>query len=180
MRFVFMSDWFYNEEHIGAKIKSPIDFVVGLNRSVPMNFKDPVQLIAVQKILGQVLLDPPNVAGWKGGRSWIDSNTILLRLRLPSMLLNNAYISKKEKGEFNDAMSDMMSSRNNNKGYFKVESDWKSFNRIYQNVSIDNLKHHLILSDINPGTLNYLSGLGKASKKEYCIQLMSLPEYQMC
>ena len=50
MRFVFMSDWFYDKEHIGTKIKSPIDLLVGLNRSVPMQFKQQKHLLALQKL----------------------------------------------------------------------------------------------------------------------------------
>ncbi len=44
-------------------------------------------------------MSPPNVAGWKTGRNWIDSNTIVTRLRLPSVLLNNAQIAYSEKGD---------------------------------------------------------------------------------
>ena len=180
MQFVFMQDWFYDEANIGNKIKSPIDFVIGMNNSVPMDFKKPRQLLAIQKVLGQTLLDPPNVAGWKGGKSWIDSNTILFRLRLPSILLNNSKISAKEKGDFNDSMMGMMASKGTSGGYFKVESDWSSFERRFKNVKIEELSDHLIQTEINSGTQEYLDGLGKVSKRDYCIQLMSLPEYQMC
>ena len=81
MRHVFNSDWFYSKENIGSKIKSPVDFLVGMQREVPISFKKKNSLYAIQRSLGQMLLFPPNVAGWKGGENWIDSNTILLRLR---------------------------------------------------------------------------------------------------
>lgn len=180
MQFVFMQDWFYDDANIGTKIKSPIEFVIGLNNTVPMDFKKPRQLLGIQKVLGQTLLDPPNVAGWKGGRSWIDSNTILFRLRLPSILLNNSQISAKEKGEFNDTMMGMMSSKGKSGSYFEVVSDWSAFREIFKDVPIEELPDHLILTEINQGTQKYLDGLGKVSKRHYCIQLMSLPEYQMC
>jgi uncharacterized protein (DUF1800 family) len=32
-------------------------------------------------LLGQMLLYPPNVAGWPSGKVWIDSSTLLLRCR---------------------------------------------------------------------------------------------------
>ncbi|BAO75365.1 DUF1800 family protein [Winogradskyella sp. PG-2] len=103
MRFVFMSDWFYNEENIGAKIKSPIDFLVGIANTVSIKFERQKDLLKLQKLLGQTLLDPPNVAGWKGDKGWIDANTIMVRLKLPSVMLNNAMISLKEHGDFNDS-----------------------------------------------------------------------------
>ena len=35
-----------------------------------------VQLL-YQRLLGQVLFYPPNVAGWPGGRNWIDSSSLM-------------------------------------------------------------------------------------------------------
>jgi hypothetical protein len=37
--------------------------------------------IIVMAYLSQILLNPPNVKGWIGGRSWISSATIPLRIR---------------------------------------------------------------------------------------------------
>lgn len=180
MRFIFMSDWFYNKENIGVKIKSPVDFLVGINIVVPIRYRDPKQLLNLQKILGQELLYPPNVSGWKGGKAWIDSNTIMLRLRLPSLLLNDGPVSVKKKGEFNDKLSELINKKKKSKRFLKVESDWTSFKNKFQSVSIEDMKGHLILTELNRGTALFLEDLGKASKQNYCIQLMSLPEYQMC
>ncbi len=180
MRFVFTSDWFYDENNIGVKIKSPIEFLIGLNNVVPMEFKNPKDLFVLQKLLGQVLLNPPNVAGWKGSKQWIDSNTILLRLKLPSVLLNNAHIPLKEKGDFNDAFNILIKRHVKDNTPFKTESNWEFFNNEFQNVSIDNLQDHLLMCKLNNGTASFLKNLSNTSKQEYCIQLMSLPEYQMC
>lgn len=181
MRFVFMSDWFYDEENIGTKIKSPIDLIVGLNQSIPMQFKEQNHLLALQKLLGQVLLMPPNVAGWIGGTQWIDdSNTILLRLRLASILLNSAHISTKQKGEFNDRLDKFIKKAKEQHLPFKVDQDWSYFEEQYQNVSMNELKNHFIMANLSTEAEDFLNGLGKTSKQEHCIQLMSLPEYQMC
>ncbi len=77
MRFVLLSKWFYEEENIGTKIKSPIELLVGINTIVPYKIEKKNQILLVQKLLGQILLSPPNVAGWKTGRNWIDSNSIV-------------------------------------------------------------------------------------------------------
>ena len=106
MRFVLLSKWFYADENIGTKIKSPIEFLVGMNTIVPYKIEKAKQLFWVQKMLGQVLLSPPNVAGWKTGRNWIDSNTIVTRLRLPSILLNNAEIAYSEIGDEETMITD--------------------------------------------------------------------------
>ena len=180
MRFVFNSDWFYNEDHIGTKIKSPIDFLVGINNVVPIQFEDEKDVLKIQKLLGQILLHPPNVAGWKGGKNWIDSNTILLRLKLPSVLLNNAYISTKKEGDFNDRFKREFIKKSKDNLPFKLIANWTVFNTHYNNYSFTEMTENLLSAPINNGTKRFLNDLIQDSKKEYCVQLMSLPEYQMC
>ncbi len=180
MQFIFMSDWFYEEENIGVKIKSPIEFLVGINRTIPLKFKEPKRILGLQRVLGQVLFNPPNVAGWNGDKAWIDSNTILLRLRIPSILLSGASIYYNKKGEFNDSLSELISKNRKKLNLFKVETDWSLFKKSFRNVPIENMQDYLILSQINKGTKYFLEDLNKTSKHDHCIQLMSLPEYQMC
>ena len=35
---------------------------------------------------GAILFYPPNVAGWPGGKNWIDSSALMLRMRIPQIL----------------------------------------------------------------------------------------------
>ncbi|SPZ85231.1 Protein of uncharacterised function (DUF1800) [Sphingobacterium multivorum] len=70
---------------MGSKIKSPIELMVGMMRILDMKVGVPENLITYQKLLGQMLLYPPNVAGWPSGRSWIDSSTLLLRMQMPQI-----------------------------------------------------------------------------------------------
>ncbi|TXG37324.1 DUF1800 domain-containing protein [Seonamhaeicola maritimus] len=181
MRFVCSSNWFYDEENIGTKIKSPIEFLVGIKTLVPIEFNNQKQLMYLQRLMGQVLLDPPNVAGWKGGQNWIDSNTIALRLKLPSLLLNSSYISKSKKGQTDAQLKERKQFFKKNYGkWFNVENDWGYFNKHFKNVAINELDSHVLACNISPNAQEYLNSLEKVSKQEYCIQLMSLPEYQMC
>ncbi|TNJ47193.1 DUF1800 domain-containing protein [Tamlana fucoidanivorans] len=181
MHYVFMSDWFYDEENMGIKIKSPIEFLVGLKKVVPVTFKNQKQLLYLQKLLGQTLLDPPNVAGWKGGRSWIDSNTIVLRLKLPSLLTNGAYISKAKNGTNDEQLESKKAMFKKTYGKrFNTQTDWAYFNKQFKTVPFKDMESVLLACPINDGTAHYLKSLEKVSKQEYCIQLMSLPEYQMC
>ncbi len=84
---IFTSEWFFNPENIGTKIKSPIDLIVGIRRYIPMDLNNEAIQLLLQRSLGQVLMNPPNVAGWPGGKNWIDSSTLLLRMQLPKMLM---------------------------------------------------------------------------------------------
>lgn len=180
MRFLLLSDWFYDPKNIGTKIKSPVEFLVGLKNTVPYHFKNNKRLISIQRALGQVLLDPPNVAGWKGGKNWIDSNTIVLRLKLPALLLNNAYISKTKIGE-NDTSQNQKAMFKKHLGQnYQTNANWSTFNKHFKNIEINKLDTYLLSCPMNPEASSYLNTLAKVSKQEYSIQLMSLPEYQMC
>ncbi|KGL62550.1 DUF1800 family protein [Polaribacter sp. Hel1_85] len=180
MRFVLLSKWFYDDENIGTKIKSPIEFLVGINTIVPYKIENPKQVILLQRLLGQILMKPPNVAGWKTGRNWIDSNTIVTRLRLPSVLLNNAEIAYSEKGDEETIITNFKKRKLRKKAYVKVSEDWSSFEENYKNESNKDLVHQIITSEVNKGTVEMLERNLQLSKRDFVVQLMSLPEYQLC
>ena len=179
MQFIFNSDWFYDENNIGVKIKSPIELLVGLQQIVPFEFKKKKQLFYVQKMLGQILLKPPNVAGWKGGQNWIDSNTLMFRLKLPSLLLNNAVINLVEKGDYEDTYEKQYETKSK-KRFFKMSTSWDVFEKQYQDLSPELLKNMILIASINKDTESFLSNIKIIDNKNYCLQLMSTPEYQLC
>jgi len=180
MRFVLLSKWFYNDENVGTKIKSPIEFLIGINTIVPYKIEKPKHILLVQKLLGQVLVSPPNVAGWKTGRNWIDSNTIVTRLRLPSVLLNNAEIAYSEKGDEETMITNFKKRKLSRKAFIKVNADWNSFEENYKNESNKELIYQIITSKVNKGTAVMLEKNKQLSKRDFVVQLMSLPEYQLC
>jgi uncharacterized protein (DUF1800 family) len=180
MRTVFLSDWFYDTKNQGIKIKSPIELLVGIHKIVPFKLIKPKQAIYLQKMMGQILLEPVNVAGWKGDRNWIDSNTLMFRMKLPSILLNNAIINLDEKGDIEGTFEQYYKKNKSKKRFLKTRVDWTSFEKEYKNYSIDALKQKLILSPINSDTDILLSNLKISDKQDFCIQLMSIPEYQLC
>ncbi|MBJ2174934.1 DUF1800 domain-containing protein [Aureibaculum sp. A20] len=180
MQFVFNSDWFYEDNNIGCLIKSPVELMIGMYNVVPFEFHDSKSPYYIQKLLNQVLLRPPNVAGWKGGKTWIDSNTILIRLKLPSVLLNNAIIALEEKGEFEDSYQKYYANVSKRKKAIKTTVDWNTFDKNFKKISISEMKDFLLVSPLNTGTRDLLHQLTMDNKQEVCVQLMSLPEYQLC
>ncbi|OON70505.1 DUF1800 family protein [Hymenobacter sp. CRA2] len=102
MERMFSADWFYAPPNVGTRIKSPVELLVGLQRQAGLAPADAQKLIFWQKALGQTLFRPPNVAGWPGGRSWIDSSSLLLRLQLPQVMLKQAEINIALKDDEND------------------------------------------------------------------------------
>lgn len=99
MEFTFKSDWFYLPENIGTRIKSPVELLVGLQRNFCINFQQKQSVLFVQKALGQILFYPPNVAGWAGGKSWIDSSTLMTRMKLPEIIFKDSEITFRPKDE---------------------------------------------------------------------------------
>jgi hypothetical protein len=173
-----MSDWFYNENNIGVKIKSPVELMVGIHKIVPSVFRKQRQVTYLQKMMGQILLYPVNVSGWKGDRYWIDSNSLMFRLKLPSVLLNNANISLNSKGEFEDDFSDFYNQKNQN---FKVSDQARTyFETHYSNITKKELKVVLVLPKLDQDTKEMLKIYQNQNAYQYCIQLMSIPEYQLC
>ncbi|HBN76898.1 MAG TPA: hypothetical protein DD473_13985 [Planctomycetaceae bacterium] len=80
------SNLFYSDYAMGRKIRSPVDFAIGLLNA----FEGTTNLLELNRgldELGQRLFYPPNVKGWEGGRNWINSSTLLARANLMQSLL---------------------------------------------------------------------------------------------
>ena len=99
---LFSADWFYDPANVGTRIKSPVELLAGIKRTFGVELTNEKPLIVFQKALGQTLFQPPNVAGWPGGRSWIDSSSLLYRLQLPAVLFRNAEFRVALKQDEND------------------------------------------------------------------------------
>lgn len=180
MNHLLLSKWFYNDAFIGSKIKSPIELIAGINNTVPLKFEKEKQLIYLQKTLGQQLLNPINVAGWQGGQSWIDTNTLMLRLKLPSILLNNAIISLEGISEFEDTYEQYLKNRKKRKTYIKTTQNWDTFNLNYSNLPSKQIQSILLSAKLSENAQVLLTEITFENPKDYCLQLMSLPEYQLC
>ena len=180
MKHIFSSKWFYEEKNIGVKIKSPMELLAGINKIVPVTFQKKKQLFYLQKMMGQVLLYPDNVSGWKGDKYWIDSNTLMFRMKLPSLILNNAVINLEVKGEFEDDFNTYYNQTKKRNRYVKTNKNWAIFLAKYGKLKPKELTNTLIISKIDKDTENFLDNLEVKSNKNLCIQLMSIPEYQLC
>ncbi len=99
---MFSADWFYEPANVGTHIKSPVELLAGLRRTLNLHIDNGQPLLGYQRALGQTLFQPPNVAGWPGGRNWIDSSSLLLRLQLPAILFKNAEFAVALKQDEND------------------------------------------------------------------------------
>jgi uncharacterized protein (DUF1800 family) len=80
LKRVFLSKDFYSSPSVATQIKSPVVLVVSTYKKMGLRELPTVPDFGrLTGALGQVLFDPPNVAGWAGGRTWITPATLLQR-----------------------------------------------------------------------------------------------------
>jgi uncharacterized protein (DUF1800 family) len=203
---IFTSDWFYNEKNIGARIKSPVELLVGIRRILPMQIEnEPVQLL-LQRLLGQVLFYPPNVAGWPGGKNWIDSSTLMMRLRIPQLVYAGEQFAMKPKDDDDQMMGmkdrddavvntvdtlprSVQKARQQKRGGQQIIAsiNWPAYLGHFEPLKKEQLTDaigHVLLQTTVPLNDAILSRYIDTSSREHfiktvTIQLMSTPEYQM-
>jgi uncharacterized protein (DUF1800 family) len=86
---LFLSQEFYSPRAMATQIKSPAVLVAGALRSLGAKDVDYARLDDVLRGMGQDLLEPPNVKGWDGGRSWINADRIFRRYNAVADLVEN-------------------------------------------------------------------------------------------
>jgi uncharacterized protein (DUF1800 family) len=78
---ILSSRLFYSTAAVGRKVRSPVELGVGLLRSLEAT-ANMQKMASHLRELGQQVFYPPNVKGWAGGRTWINSATFLGRANL--------------------------------------------------------------------------------------------------
>jgi len=73
---------FMADEFVGADIKSPLDFLLGLLRQFHATKIDWSFMGLILSVLGQTPFHPPNVAGWPGHRDWLSTSSLPFRQML--------------------------------------------------------------------------------------------------
>ena len=201
MQDIFTSSWFYEEKNIGAKIKSPVELLAGIRRILPLEFQNEGVQLVLQKLLGQLLFYPPNVAGWAGGKTWIDSSTLMLRLRIPQLIkdADTYYVQLKPdddqqmgmKDNFSRMITDKMNGTNLDRAGFRIIANinWDYFTQQFSKLHDDALFSGLqsLLLQTPPDSFNSQSFAGiqkKDTRADYIktttLAFMSTPEYQLC
>jgi len=202
MTDIFTSDWFYAEKNIGTRIKSPVELIAGIRRMLPMQLDNEASQLLLQRLLGQVLFYPPNVAGWPGGKNWIDSSTLMMRLRIPQLMYagdvfkmkpkddDDQMMGMKDRNDADDNTIPAGGKRNGGKAGQQIMAtiNWTNYLKQYEPIAKENL-----LASISKMILQTKTGVQASTLKNYIdagsresfiktatIQLMSTPEYQLC
>jgi uncharacterized protein (DUF1800 family) len=180
------ADWFYAPENQGNKIKSPVEWWVGIRRTLPFEPENPETQIILQRALGQILFFPPNVAGWPGGRNWIDSSSLMLRLRVPQLLYAQSALDIQTKDD--DDQQAGQGRRGGQTG-LAAEPDWPTVYDLFRKTPEKDLPAalagYLWATPARRLPVEVLrrhtdAGSREALLRTATVQLMSTPEYQLC
>jgi len=194
---IFTSDWFYDEANVGCRIKSPVELLVGIQRMLPMKLQDDQALLLLQRVLGQILFYPPNVAGWPGGKTWIDSSTLMMRMRIPQLIYDQDEFNVRPKSDDDQMMGRSEDAENSNADSFRkgkiarpmnAEIDWSRFLQFYGKTPrtelINDIAGMLLQTKkaVSAGIITQYSDdeSNETFIKSATIQIMSTPEYQLC
>jgi hypothetical protein len=80
LRVIFLSKDFYSAPSFGTRIKGPVELIVSTYRKLGVKRLPGIpDFYTVSRELGQILLNPPTVAGWAQGRAWITPGLLLAR-----------------------------------------------------------------------------------------------------
>ncbi len=201
MEDIFTSDWFYDEKNIGTRIKSPVELIAGIRRVLPMEIENEEAQLQVQRVLGQVLFYPPNVAGWPGGKSWIDSSTLMFRMRLPQLINDMDVMNVQPKSDDDQMMGRM---NNNDETKLQVSSkkaagkmggrpiratvDWnlyvKNFEATPKESLVETMNSTLLQTRPSFNADLIKQHADNSSREAFVrsatLRIMGTPEYQMC
>lgn len=202
MEDIFTSDWFYDEKNIGSKIKSPIELLAGIQRMLPMTLENEESLIVLQRILGQILFYPPNVSGWAGGKAWIDSSTLMMRMRVPQLFNDVDELNVTPKDDDDQMMGRkdgsasaagkpvVQKNKMGGKGMKSINAnlDWSAYISYFNKTDRSKLENAIagILLQTNTAvSADLIKQYSDESSRENfirsaTIQVMSTPEYQLC
>jgi hypothetical protein len=75
------SNLFFATQVYRSKVKSPVEFAIGVIRALEGRVGT-TQVGSALEGLGQRVFYPPSVAGWEGGRAWLNGQTLLFRHNL--------------------------------------------------------------------------------------------------
>ncbi|HTB30466.1 MAG TPA: DUF1800 domain-containing protein [Bacteroidia bacterium] len=185
MKGIFKSDWFYDDENIGAKVISPVELLVRYKKLVNVDTTNKKTLVDLQKALGQVLFFPPNVGGWKGGNTWIDSSSLLLRLSIPLYVIRGEGLILKAKPHPEETPDETVPETDGERG--KITSDWNDLNSAFKDIpaekQMDVMLEYFIQCDTSRIDRNLLKTSWTNSDKDNLTlsiaAIMSLPEFQL-
>ncbi len=174
LKTLFKSRHFYDPEIVGRKIKSPAQLVAGTARTLGTPTRSVGTLSDGMTAMGQALFNPPSVAGWAGGRSWINTSTLFIRQNVCTYLITGKD-PRKKKWNRNQIGYDPM--------YLLAGIESREPQPVVDHVVGFMLGDHMPANRREP-LYQFVRDRSKGVTKDSMIALLTLitamPEYQLC
>ncbi|MEM9295186.1 MAG: DUF1800 domain-containing protein [Planctomycetota bacterium] len=87
LKTLFMSRAFYDPAVMANKIKDPAEVVASVAHPLGLPDRGPRGVVDAMSEMGMELFNPPTVAGWEGGRAWINTTTLFVRQNTAAWLI---------------------------------------------------------------------------------------------
>ena len=117
----FGSRIFFSPEYSGNFIKSPAQFYLGLIQDLDLQVPPLARYTSSRlRQMGQQLFQPPNVRGWVGGRTWINSSNLAVRRQLVQQLFQPV----REAALNADEVAALQAARAADAAPFSVSEEW--------------------------------------------------------
>jgi uncharacterized protein (DUF1800 family) len=178
------SDHFFAEENRGSLIKSPVELLVQSARVLGFERLEPATALTGQRLLGQILLFPPNVAGWPGDKAWIDSASLLLRMQVPQFLQKPGRLGArvKDDGDVNGLGG---SEEETNLAEARPDQIWTEWQKTGLPPDQTHAEQFLLARKLSPHTHSVLQKRNPdpgspAAWLSLLNDVMSCPEFQLC
>ena len=168
---LYSSEEFYAAKNLGSRIKSPIELITNFQRQLHVRIENDQSFIFLQRMMGQTLFDPPNVAGWPDGKDWVDSASLMFRMNLPQLIFRSALIEYPLAASFDD--NDQFRLKGKLK-QLETSIDLTLLESSFPNVDVAKIQNFL------------LQGFSKNQEKidgslvDKIVHFTSKPEYQLC
>jgi uncharacterized protein (DUF1800 family) len=96
VRTIVRSQAFFATSNIGTRVLSPVEYALGVARRLEMFDPAPSTLALGDWCarMGQDLFEPPNVGGWKGGRTWISARSMIARANFATALVDGSNVGR--------------------------------------------------------------------------------------
>lgn len=161
MYYLFTQDWFYDPSVVGQRIKSPVELLAGMMRTAHAKPSSKESLHKLFAGMGQLLFRPPSVAGWPGGRQWINSGTLPIRMNLPIVTLDT-------KGTLARRLGD---------GSMRFDVPLRKVEKQYGSLLLQELSDHIMNVPMDVAKVPAHIATDTLARLRL---LMAVPEYQMC
>jgi uncharacterized protein (DUF1800 family) len=160
---ILRSRHFFSAAAYRQRVKSPVEFCVGTIRQLePPRTPNLLALASMScDRQGQILFDPPSVNGWEGGRAWLNSNGVLVRMNWIAELLG---------GNARAALP-----------AYEPEQ-WAKANAVEPSKAIDSFCELLLQDDVSEATRLQAREIASGSSKKITASLQVLlqaPEYHL-